>query len=42
LCGPAPDLQTEDLHAIQEALKKADASLDWFHVVAKKAMVDAA
>ena len=39
--GQPPDLQKEDLHAVQDALRKADASLDWFHVVAKKA-VDAA
>ena len=40
--GQAPDLQKEDLHSVQDALKKADASLNWFHVAAKKAMVDAA
>ena len=40
--GQAPDLQKEDLHSIQDALRKADASLNWFHVAAKKAMVDAA
>jgi hypothetical protein len=39
--GQSPDLQTEDLRAVQDALKKADASLDWFRVVAKKP-VDAA
>ena len=37
-----PDLRNEDLHSIQDALRKADASLNWFHVAAKKAMVDAA
>ena len=37
-----PDLQNEDLHSVQDALRKADASLNWFHVSAKKAMVDAA
>jgi len=40
--GQAPDLQKEDLHSVQDALKKADASLNWFHVASKKAMVDAA
>ena len=39
--GQTPDLQKEDLRAVQDALKKGDASLDWFYVVAKKA-VDAA
>ena len=37
-----PDPQTEDLRAVQDALRKADASLNWFHVAAKKAMADAA
>ena len=37
----APDIQKEDLHSIQDALRKADASLNWFHVAAKKAMADA-
>jgi hypothetical protein len=36
--GQPPDLQKEDLHSIQDALRKADASLDWFSVVAKKAV----
>ena len=40
-CAGQPDLQKEDLHAVQDALRKADPSLDWFHAVAKKA-VDAA
>ena len=40
--GQAPDLHNEDLHSVQDALKKADAWLNWFHVVAKKAVVDAA
>ena len=39
--GQPPDLQKEDLRAVQDALKKRDASLDWFHVVAKQ-VVDAA
>jgi hypothetical protein len=39
--GEPPDLQNEDLHAVQDVLRKGDASLDWFRVVAKKA-VDAA
>jgi hypothetical protein len=34
--GQPPDLQKEDLHSVQDALRKADVSLDWFHVVAKK------
>ena len=34
--------QPDDLHSVQDALRKADASLNWFHVIAKKAMVDAA
>jgi hypothetical protein len=36
--GQPPNLQKEDLHSIQDALRKADASLDWFSVVAKKAV----
>lgn len=39
--GQPPDLQKEDLHSVQDALRKGDASLDWFSAVAKKA-VDAA
>jgi hypothetical protein len=39
--GQPPDLQKEDLRAVQDALKKRDASLDWFSVVAKQ-VVDAA
>ena len=36
--GQPPDLQKEDLHSVQDALRKGDASLDWFSVVAKKAV----
>lgn len=36
--GQPSDLQKEDLRAVQDALGKADASLDWFSVVAKKAV----
>lgn len=32
------DLQQEDLQAVQNALRKRDASLDWFQVLAKKAI----
>jgi len=33
-----PDLQKEDLHAVQNILRKVDASLDWFQVLDKKAV----
>jgi hypothetical protein len=32
----AADLQTEDLRSVQEAFRKADASLDWFNASRKK------
>jgi len=31
-----PDLQKEDLRAIQNVLKKKDPSMDWFAALAKK------
>ncbi len=34
----SPDPQNGDLRAVQEAMKKGDASLDWFRVVARKAV----